>query len=51
MVTEPMSIRDLLQAYAIGMPQLLTSIAVHEHVFVVVLFADLACLCLKVLVW
>jgi hypothetical protein len=51
MVAEPMSVRDLLQAYAIGMPQLLTTITIHKHVFVVVFFADLACLSFKVFVW
>ena len=49
-VTKPMSVRDLLQAYAIGMPQFLTPITVHQHIFVIVFLANLACLGLEVLV-
>jgi hypothetical protein len=45
-----MSVRDFLQAHAIGMPQFLTPIAVHQHIFIIIFFADLACLGLEVLV-
>lgn len=50
LVTEPMSVRDLLQADTVGVPQLLTPVAVHQHIFIVILFTYLACLGFEILV-
>ena len=41
-VTEPVTVRYLFKASTVCVPQLLTSIAVHQNVFIVILAAHLA---------
>ncbi len=49
-VTEPVSVRHLLEINAICMPKLLTTITIHEHIFVIIFTTGLACLILVLLV-